>query len=339
VGRRFALAWEAAKAREGFIDFDDQIRTAAALLTERTTADWIRYKLDRRFDHVLVDEAQDTNEAQWRIVLDGLVQDFFSGQGQSQRDPRTLFVVGDYKQAIFRFQGTSPENFAKARERVRRELAGLAEAMDEPERELLSLGLGQSYRTAMPILAFVDRAIAAIGPDRFGLPEAPEPHVGDMRPGLVRLWRPVGDLSGEDEDLPEAGEEGGENWLSRPDRDLADRLARQVREWLDTGFPLHKGTPRNASAGDVMILVRKRKDLAGLIVARLHARGAGGGRRSPAPGRAAGGERPDGRAALCAQPLDDLNLANLLVSPLIGWSQEDLWRAAIARAACGCGRT
>jgi ATP-dependent helicase/nuclease subunit A len=148
--------------------------------------------------------------------------------------------------------------------------------------------------------------------------------MGDMRPGLVRLWRPVGDLSGEDEDLPEAGEEGGENWLSRPDRDLADRLARQVREWLDTGFPLHKGTPRNASAGDVMILVRKRKDLAGLIVARLHARGAGGGRRSPAPGRAAGGERPDGRAALCAQPLDDLNLANLLVSPLIGWSQEDL---------------
>ncbi|MFD2782271.1 hypothetical protein ACFS32_15570 [Novosphingobium pokkalii] len=73
--------------------------------------------------------------------------------------------------------------------------------------------------------------------------------------------------------MPEAGEEGGENWLSRPDRDLADRLARQVREWLDTGFPLHKGTPRNASAGDVMILVRKRKDLAGLIVARLHARG------------------------------------------------------------------
>ncbi len=327
VGRRFALAWEAAKAREGFIDFDDQIRTAAALLTERTTADWIRYKLDRRFDHVLVDEAQDTNEAQWRIVLDGLVQDFFSGQGQSQRDPRTLFVVGDYKQAIFRFQGTSPENFAKARERVRRELAGLAEAMDEPERALLSLGLGQSYRTAMPILAFVDRAIAAIGPDRFGLPEAPEPHVGDVRPGLVRLWRPVGEGAGagDDEDLPEAGEEGGENWLSRPDRDLADRLARQVRHWLDTGFPLHKGTPRNARAGDVMILVRKRKDLAGLIVARLHARGvpvAGVDRlRLGAPLAI-----KDLMAALrfCAQPLDDLNLANLLVSPLIAWSQEDL---------------
>lgn len=334
VGRRFALAWDAAKAREGFIDFDDQIRTAAALLTERTTAEWIRYKLDRRFDHILVDEAQDTNEAQWRIVLDGLVQDFFSGEGQRPGVPldraRTLFVVGDYKQAIFRFQGTSPENFARARERVRRDLAGLAQAAGNDDLTLLSLGLGQSYRTAMPILAFVDRAIAAIGPDRFGLPEAPEPHEGALRPGLVRLWRPVGDTSGENEDMPETSEDGAENWLSRPDRDLADRLARQVRLWLDTGFPLHKNAggsvgPRNASAGDVMVLVRKRKDLAGLIVARLHAHGvpvAGVDRlRLGAPLAV-----KDLMAALrfCAQPLDDLNLANLLVSPLVGWSQEDL---------------
>jgi len=69
-------------AREGFIDFDDQIRAAADLLTRQAPAEWIRYKLDRRFDHILVDEAQDTNAAQWRIVLDGLVADFFSGEGQ-----------------------------------------------------------------------------------------------------------------------------------------------------------------------------------------------------------------------------------------------------------------
>ncbi|MDK4804978.1 MAG: double-strand break repair helicase AddA [Novosphingobium aromaticivorans] len=325
VGRRFALAWDAAKAREGFIDFDDQIRAAASLLTERASAEWIRFKLDRRFDHVLVDEAQDTNEAQWRIVLKGLVDDFFSGESERAR---TLFVVGDYKQAIFGFQGTSPENFAKAREQVRRELAGLAEATGEETRKLLSLGLGQSYRTAMPILAFVDRAIQTIGPERFGLPEAPEQHVGDMRPGLVRLWRTVGDgsdESSEDDDAPEAGEEGAENWLSRPDRDLADRLARQVRLWIDTGYPLHKGKPRNAGPGDIMVLVRKRKDLAGLIVARLHAHGvpvAGVDRlRLGAPLAV-----KDLMAALrfCAQPFDDLNLANLLVSPLIGWSQEDL---------------
>jgi ATP-dependent helicase/nuclease subunit A len=328
LGRRFALAWAEAKAREGFIDFDDQIRAAADLLTNRAPAEWIRYKLDRRFDHILVDEAQDTNAAQWRIVLDGLVGDFFSGAGQHDDRNRTLFVVGDYKQAIFGFQGTSPENFAAARERVRRELDALAQVTADPGKALLPLGLGRSYRTAASVLAFVDRAIHAIGPDRFGLPEAPEPHRGDEeRPGMVTLWKAVGGAAGdEDEDAPAGeGDEGAEAWLSRPDRVMADQIAQQVRHWLDAGFPLHKGGPRRASAGDIMVLVRSRKALAGLIVARLHARGvpvAGVDRlRLGAPLAV-----KDLVAALrfCAQPLDDLNLASLLVSPLIGWSQDML---------------
>ncbi|WP_421846899.1 double-strand break repair helicase AddA [Novosphingobium sp.] len=327
LGRRFALAWAEAKAREGFIDFDDQIRAAADLLTKQAPAEWIRYKLDRRFDHILVDEAQDTNAAQWRIVLDGLVGDFFSGEGQRADALRTLFVVGDYKQAIFGFQGTSPENFAAARERVRRELDALADATADPAKALLPLGLGRSYRTAASVLAFVDRAINAIGPDRFGLPEAPEPHRGDEgRPGMVTLWRTVGGASEEDDDTPAGeGDEGAESWLSRPDRVMADQIAQQVRRWLDDGFPLHKGSPRRATPGDIMVLVRSRKALAGLIVARLHARGvpvAGVDRlRLGAPLAV-----KDLVAALrfCAQPLDDLNLASLLVSPLIGWSQDML---------------
>lgn len=326
LGRRFALAWDEAKTREGFIDFDDQIRTAAALLTEKASAEWIRFKLDRRFDHILVDEAQDTNAAQWRIVLDGLVADFFAGEGLHGDALRTLFVVGDYKQAIFRFQGTSPENFAAAKARVERQLRDVADVLDDRSRTLLGLGLGRSYRTSQSVLSFVDRAIAHIGPDRFGLAEPPEPHVGEERPGLVTLWRPVGMAAdGEDEDAPEAGEEGAEGWLSRPDRDLADRLARQIRAWLETGFPLAKGTPRYANAGDIMVLVRKRKELAGLIVARLHAQGvpvAGVDRlRLGAPLAV-----KDLVAALrfAAQPWDDLSLAGLLVSPLIGWTQEEL---------------
>ena len=327
LGRCFALAWAEAKAREGIIDFDDQIRAAADLLTKQAPAEWIRYKLDRRFDHILVDEAQDTNTAQWRIVLDGLVGDFFSGEGQRGDVNRTLFVVGDYKQAIFGFQGTSPENFAAARERVKRQLDELAEATADPAKALLPLGLGRSYRTAASVLAFVDRAIAAIGPERFGLPEAPEPHRGDdARPGLVTLWRTVGGAADEEDDAPAGdGDEGGETWLSRPDRVMADQIAQQVRQWLDTGFPLHKGGPRRAAPGDIMVLVRSRKALAGLIVARLHARGvpvAGVDRlRLGAPLAV-----KDLVAALrfCAQPLDDLNLASLLVSPLVGWSQDML---------------
>jgi ATP-dependent helicase/nuclease subunit A len=122
LGRAYALAWDEAKAREGLIDFDDQIRAAAALLARSDMADWIRYKLDRRFDHILVDEAQDTNAAQWRII-DGLTEEFFAGQGAKGDKARTLFVVGDYKQAIFGFQGTSPENFEEARPRCARACA------------------------------------------------------------------------------------------------------------------------------------------------------------------------------------------------------------------------
>ncbi|NLR72342.1 double-strand break repair helicase AddA [Novosphingobium sp. ERN07] len=326
VGRRFALAWDAAKAREGFIDFDDQIRTAAELLTKRASADWIRFKLDRRFDHILVDEAQDTNASQWEIVLEGLVSDFFTGEGQRGPAVRTLFVVGDYKQAIFGFQGTSPENFARASHKVRAQLADVADILRDPNRELLELGLGQSFRTARPILDFVDAAIDHIGWDRLGLESKPERHVGLDIPGTVGLWRVVGDDAAEDEDAGEsAGDEGAESWLSRPDRKLADQIALQVKGWIDSGFPLSKGGPKNAGPGDVMVLVRKRKELAGLIVARLHARGvpvAGVDRlRLGAPLAV-----KDLVAALrfAAQPLDDLNLAALLVSPLIGWSQEEL---------------
>ena len=327
IGRRFALAWEEAKQREGLVDFDDLIRRAAMLLRDADQGAWIRYKLDRRFDHILIDEAQDTNEAQWAIIK-ALTDDFFSGMGQAGEKLRTIFVVGDYKQAIFRFQGTSPENFAAQQKRYAELMAdwvaNAAAARSEIDaRSLVSLGLGRSYRTAQSVLDFVDEAIAAIGHANFGLESPPEAHVGDKRPGLVTLWNPVSAQ-------PDDGEEdpgGAEGWVSAPERRMADRIAAQVKAWMDSGFPLAKGTARNAGPGDVMVLVRKRRELAGLIVARLNAAGvpvAGVDRlRLGAPLAV-----KDLMAALrfAAQPFDNLSLACLLVSPLFGWSQEELLR-------------
>jgi len=339
LGRAFALAWDEAKQREGLIDFDDQIRQAADLLNRSDLAEWIRYKLDRRFDHILIDEAQDTNAAQWQII-DALTGDFFAGAGQHGAEAlRTLFVVGDYKQAIFRFQGTSPENFEAARERVRQSMAGAAanalQLRSGPNaRTLQELGLERSYRTARPILDYVDRTIAHVGHSRFGLKDLPESHVGQERPGTVTLWQPVGLGRDEQELAEDQPEEGEQSWLSRPDRQLADRLARQIAFWLDTrnpGYPLVKGHHRRAEAGDIMVLVRKRKELAGLIVARLHARGvpvAGVDRLRLGAPLAVQDLISALRIAL--QPLDDLTLAGLLVSPLLGWTQEQLlehgWR-------------
>jgi ATP-dependent helicase/nuclease subunit A len=325
VGRRFAIAWDEAKRREGLVDFDDLIRRAAQLLSTPGLGEWIRYKLDRRFDHILIDEAQDTNEAQWSII-GALTDDFFAGEGQHDGKLRTIFVVGDYKQAIFRFQGTSPENFREARDRFARAMAERAEnARRLPERidarELVDLGLGRSYRTAQPVLDFVDAAISAIGPANFGLDGAPDPHVGDRRPGLVTLWQPVLSRPGDEDD---DSEEGPEGWLSAPERRMADKIADQIKALIDH-YPLVKGEERRARAGDIMVLVRKRRELAGLIVARLHAAGvpvAGVDRlRLGAPLAV-----KDLMAALrfAGQPLDDLSLACLLVSPLIGWSQQQL---------------
>ncbi len=332
VGRRYALAWEEAKAREGLVDFDDLIARAATLLDTAGLGDWIRYKLDRSFDHILIDEAQDTNAAQWSIV-DALTQEYFAGLGQRDDRLRTVFVVGDYKQAIFRFQGTSPENFDLARKAYRQRLddraANIVDMRANMEaRALVEVGLGRSYRTAQDVLDFVNRAIDSIGHGEFGLADPPEPHVGDReRPGLVTLWQPVtakGDEDGSDDPVDE-GEGGEEGWISAPERRMADAIAEQVRRWMDHGFPLVKGGHRNAGPGDVMVLVRKRRELAGLIVARLHAAGvpvAGVDRlRLGAPLAV-----KDLMAAqrFAAQPGDSLSLAALLVSPIFGWSQQDL---------------
>ena len=98
---------ERAKARLGALDFDDLIDKTLALLS-RGDAAWVLYKLDRGIDHVLVDEAQDTNPEQWEI-LRHITEDFTAGAGARGSGVRTLFAVGDPKQSIYGFQGAAPQ--------------------------------------------------------------------------------------------------------------------------------------------------------------------------------------------------------------------------------------
>ncbi len=331
IGRAFAVRWEARKAREGLLDFSDLIRKAAALLDRSEAADWIRYKLDRHFDHILIDEAQDTNRSQWDIV-EALIDDFFSGEGARGDKLRTIFTVGDYKQAIFGFQGTSPENFARAKQRVHGRITAAQQGIrqgrvNRREPGWQDLDLGHSFRTADIVLGFVNRMIAMLGFAEFGLDKEPAPHVGAQRPGLVTLWPPVAPKQGEaQDDEDDTDDSENRDWLPRHDTLLAERIADQVQRWLtDDPFVLAKGTRRHAQAGDIMVLVRQRKELAAQIVAKLYARGvpvAGVDRlRLGAPLVV-----KDVLAALrfAAQPQDDLSLANLLASPLVGWSQDDI---------------
>jgi ATP-dependent helicase/nuclease subunit A len=319
AGQTFAAAYAAAKRAHGVVDFDDLIRWAEELLLTPGMGDWVRYKLDQTTDHILVDEAQDTNERQWNIVR-AIALEYFAGEGASTRH-RTIFTVGDYKQAIFGFQGTDPESFNSARAWFVREASGIG-------REFLDLSMDRSFRSSPQILEAVDRVLADLGHEALGLPGQPNLHdsAHSSRPGSVTLWQPYSEEVALAED--EAGEEG---WISDSTRRYAGKLARQIRYWLDHPFHVaSRGRPLRPE--DILILVRRRGDLASLVVARLYVEGvpvAGVDRLLLSAPLAVQDLLAAARFAV--QPLDDLNLAALLVSPLFGWSQDDLFAAAYNR--------
>ena len=324
AGQAFAGAYAAAKRSANFVDFDDLIRGARRLLEQPGMGEWVRYKLDQRTDHILVDEAQDTNAAQWDIVR-AIAGEYFSGAPEAERRMRTMFMVGDFKQAIYGFQGTDPREFDKMRAEVRERADALSEG--DGAQEFRDLSISASFRSAQAVLDSVDAVIREVGFDRMGLPEHPQRHAAfhDRRPGVVELWQPFAVPDSDD------GDEGEEGWLDADARAYAGEIAAQVREWLDQA-PVLDSTKRPLTAGDILILVRSRGELASLIVARLFAA------RVPVAGidRLFLSKPFAVRDLLSAvtfatQPLDDLNLANLLVSPLIGWSQDQLFDLAFGR--------
>ena len=319
AGRAYADAYVRAKRRAGAVDFDDLIRETLNLLAQPGIGDWVRFKLDQSTEHVLIDEAQDTNANQWAIIR-RLVDEFFSGEGRLGAGARTLFVVGDHKQAIFGFQGTDPAFFSAAHHYFK----GRAELPPEyrgDARELDTLSLTHSFRTTRPVLEFVDAAIAALPEPGMGI-DAPDTHDSEVPgPGTVTLWAPT------TVDTPDDAEEG---WVDDVTRKIATKIAEKIAGWIGT-LPLEsKG--RMLQPGDIMVLVKRRGDLASLIVARLYAEGvpvAGVDRlRLDAPLAV-----KDLLAAIrfALQPDDDLSLASLLVSPLIGWTQDQLLAGALRK--------
>ena len=329
AGQAFARAYVRSKRAQGVADFDDLITWTRRLFDKPGMGEWVRYKLDQRTDHILVDEAQDTNADQWAIV-DALTGEFFSGNPEAEQRWRTLFMVGDYKQAIYSFQGTDPKEFEAFRGKISDKAALLLESADEAEfraREFRNLSIDASFRSSPPVLEVVDALIGEIGFREMGLSEPPNPHrpFHAGRSGRVELW-PAFEAATDD-----IGDEGEEGWIEEPLRLYADALARHVRRWL-TEAPIMATTGRPLSPGDILILVRSRTELASLIVARLYAQGV----------PVAGIDRLHlhkplavkdllSAVTFAVQPLDDLNLAALLVSPLIGWTQKQLYDLAYRR--------
>ncbi len=315
AARTYARAYANAKRAAGAVDFDDLISHAVTLLTTPGMGEWIAYKLDTVTDHILVDEAQDTNQSQWDIVR-ALIAEFWAEHPDTAKR-RTLFSVGDYKQAIFGFQGTDPQHYADAGD-------DFEARAQTAERVLLRLSLDQSFRSTPPVLDVVDALLEELGAEALGT-EIVGQHVSARPgPGSVTLLAPLRAPQADDE----LGEEGEEGWVPTATRHLATAIAQQVRAWLDEGHRL-ASHGRALRPGDVMILVRRRSDLAALLVARLQQEGvavAGVDRLRLAAPLAV----KDCLAAMrfAVQPDDDLTLASLLVSPIGGWSQDQLYSVA-----------
>jgi ATP-dependent helicase/nuclease subunit A len=312
IGQHYSRIYADAKHAAGVVDFNDLIARTVALLGDPGIGAWIGYKLDQTTDHILVDEAQDTNADQWAIVK-ALAGEFYAGDGAKAGMVRTLFTVGDYKQAIFGFQGTDPNEFALARDYFATFAAGA-------DREVFDLSLSHSFRSSQPILDVVNAVVKTVTPEALGLARAPKQHVSATKgqSGTVTLWSPVGMEAATDEN-------DEESWIASSERAFATQLATQVKAWTAGGLVL-RNEGRPAEAGDILILVRSRGELARLIVSRLYEAGV----------EVAGVDRLRLNAPIAVQdllacvrfvlqPADDLNLASLLVSPLIGWSQEMLY--------------
>ncbi len=316
VGKAFAGQYAKTKHALGVVDFDDMIRKTADLLNTGHMADWVRFKLDRQIDHILVDEAQDTNKAQWDIIR-ALSDDFYSGSGQRPDKSRTIFSVGDFKQAIYGFQGTAPERYREAGE-------AFAERIKGAELQLQNLALSQSFRSTAPVLDFVNAVIATTGGENFGITDDIEDHYSEKAAvGVVELLAPVTPASVADEAAANDSNDE-ENWVTSEKRRLAEKLADYAKALIDEA-PWLETQSRYLQPGDIMFLLRTRGDLASLLVAQLHERNvpvAGIDRLRLLQPLVVQDLLATIRFAL--QPGDDLSLACLLVSPLMGWSQDKL---------------
>ena len=151
-------AYRAAKSRDNVLDFDDLERLACQLLSDEGVR--ARYQ-NQEIKHVMVDEFQDTNAAQWQIVK-GLADINQAG---------ALFVVGDPKQSIYAFRGADVSVFGGVVDEISA-LTGIGE----------QISLSESFRTHQPLVTTTNQLFGTL---------MAEEHAGDAGAYWVTLGEPM----------------------------------------------------------------------------------------------------------------------------------------------------
>jgi ATP-dependent helicase/nuclease subunit A len=322
---RIQAEYTAAKRSEAVLDYEDLILKARDLLSRAGAAAWVLFKIDGGIDHILVDEAQDTNPEQWQIVT-WIADEFFAGASASDR-LRTLFAVGDEKQSIYSFQGADPARFGAVGRDFRAKALAIAHSWIE-------VPLTLSFRSTEPILEAVDAvfgkspaadgltwdATTVIQHDAFRQGEA----------GLVELW-PIEKETKPDPAHPFEPWSNEKTGMPRAVDALCQKIAKMIKGWLANGEEL-VAAGRPVKPGDILILVRRREPFTAPIIRAL--------KRADIP--VAGADRMQlldqlavkdlmSLADFLLMPDDDLALAIVLKSPLFGLDDDDLFALAFER--------
>lgn len=305
--------YQSLKQRQQQMDFGDLEWQAAQLLNDSDHAEYMQYKLDSRYKHVLLDEFQDTNPLQWQIL-----KAWFAAADAVDSRP-TIFMVGDPKQSIYRFRRADARIFDVVREFLVDHYGAAHQKRNVTRRNAPAvLAAVNGVFEGQPVFPdFVTHESHNVGlPGYVEVLNLAQMDKTDAEPSALLMLR---------NPLLEARAEPGGSVREVEAEQFAARVAEIVGHWHVHG---EDGAVRPAAYGDVMVLVRKRTHLA-TYEAALRSR------HIPYLTSRRGGlldtlEASDLQALLTflITPFADLQLAQVLRSPLFGCADEDLLQLA-----------
>ena len=310
-GAALLKQYQEIKLRQQQMDFTDLEWQVCHMLNQSDCAEYMQYKLDSRYRHVLLDEFQDTNPLQWQIL-----QSWFAASAAVDSRP-TVFVVGDPKQSIYRFRRADARLFGEVREYLERKFGAY------------HLTQNETRRNSPAVLAVVNNLFSEHPDDFVDFDE----HIAHQQalPGYVGVL-PLATVEKAADTALSTGKLTLRNPLITPQveaqdgaREIeAEQFAAHIADIVANWSVQDDEVVRRAEYRDIMVLVRKRLHLR-VYEHALRAR------HIPFLTSRRGGlldtlEAEDMQALLTflITPFARIELAQTLRSPLFACSDEDL---------------